>query len=495
MKTPTPTDGLRAAGRIAAGWLAVTLATGFTAVASAQDDLIIRGPYLQSLLSTSVRVVWQTSAPVRGAIVLSRDDTSPQRFESRRGTLHVVDIAELEPDATYRYDVFTEDENLTTGAGHQFQTAPPNGTGRAHIVALGDSGTGGDAQQAVARLLCELQPNLFLHTGDLDYVFNLDRSLFDPYRETMARTCLYPSRGNHDLWFTWGDVFFVPGQEFGGDSVSYYAFDWAAAHFIVVDTNKSLRPENEHMAWLKSALESARAGGQTWLILLFHEPPFNAGRHYAGSKRVHDALVPLFDEYQVDLVLSGHDHNYQRSYPIREGVIRGAWQSPNFVEPRGTLYVVSGGGGQIIYERRNDVHAPFNHVFLETFHLLDIEIFPTELTLRALGPDGAELDAFTIRKGTRRPALEFLRGDTNHSGRLDLVDVLVLLNYLFANGTIACPTVAKIEGGSGPPTLTDAVATLNYLFLGGLSPAPPFPGCGPAPLDDDASCLQANCEN
>jgi hypothetical protein len=474
--------------------LALSLTLGLAVPISGQSDVITRGPYLQSLLSTSVRVVWLTEERLPGAVVLGIEGQPTRRVEIPSATLHVVDIVDLEPASTYRYDVFMGDENLTEGAGFHFRTAPPLGTGKAHLVALGDSGTGGPEQRIIADLLCELQPDLFLHTGDLNYISDIDRALFSPYRETMASTCLYPSRGNHDVRLPWGDLFFVPGQEFGGDPVTFYTFDWAAAHFIVADTNKSLLPENEHIAWLTEALENASSGGQNWVILLFHAPPFNAGSHSSASRRIREALVPLFDRFEVDLVLSGHDHNYQRTFPIRDGVVHDAWQSPTFIEPRGTTYVVSGGGGQILYARRNDLFSPFTNVFIESFHLVDIEIFPNELKLRALGPGGEELDAFTIRKGIPRPMMEFLRADTNGSGRVDLVDVLVLLNFLFAGGEMACPTTGNTESGDGAPTLTDAIATLNYLFLGGPGPEPPFPNCGPAPLDDDAFCVRASCD-
>ena len=480
--------------RRAISGLALGLSLGLTGPTSGQSDIIIRGPYLQSLLSTSVRIVWLTEEPSRGAVVLGIEGQPTRRVEDTRRTLHVVDIADLEPATTYHYDVFMGDENLTEGAGFHFRTSPPLGTGKAHIVALGDSGTGGVEQRIIADLLCKLQPNLFLHTGDLKYILDIDEALFSPYRETMASTCLYPSRGNHDVRLPWADLFFVPGQEFGGDPVTFYTFDWAAAHFIVVDTNKSLLPESEHIMWLEGALEQARNEAQDWVILLFHAPPFNSGRHYSSSHRIREALVPLFDRFEVDLVLSGHDHNYQRTFPIRDGVVRDAWQSPTFIEPRGTTYVVSGGGGQILYAKRNDIFSPFTNVFIESFHLVDIEIFPNELNLRALGSDGEELDSFTIRKGTPRPTIEFLRADNNGSGRVDLVDVLVLLNFLFAGGEMACPTTGNIKSGDGSPTLTDAVATLNYLFLGGPSPEPPFPNCGPAPLDNDAFCFRASCD-
>ena len=84
-------------------------------------------------------------------------------------------------------------------------------------------------------------------------------------------------------------------------------------------------------AWLEQQLSESVA---TWKIAVFHHPPYTCGGH-AGDTRVAREWVPLFESYGVQLVLSGHDHNYQR-----------------FAARNGVTYVVHGGGAAGLYSLR-----------------------------------------------------------------------------------------------------------------------------------------------
>lgn len=79
---------------------------------------------------------------------------------------------------------------------------------------------------------------------------------------------------------------------------------------------------------------------------------------------------------------------------------------------------------------------------------------------------------------------QFVRGDVNGDGDLNLVDVARLLAVLFQGGVEPCEDAVDIDD-NGSLEVTDAIALLNYLFLGGGAPAAPFPSCGedPTPLD------------
>ena len=103
-------------------------------------------------------------------------------------------------------------------------------------------------------------------------------------------------------------------------------------------------------AWLEQQLSQSVA---TWKIAVFHHPPYTCGGH-SGDRRVAREWVPLFEDYGVQLVLSGHDHNYQR-----------------FAARNGVTYVVHGGGAAGLYSLRGcpssyprRVRALYQHGFL-----------------------------------------------------------------------------------------------------------------------------------
>ena len=139
-------------------------------------------------------------------------------------------------------------------------------------------------------------------------------------------------------------------------------------------------------------------------------------------------LAPIFETGKVDLVFSGHVHNYQRSYPlrfvpdrnstllvsndrktIRGRVVNGRWTLDKSFDgrsdttPDGVIYVVTGAGGQHLYnpEQQDDPDSwqGFTHKFVSKVHTLSVaDIDGTTLTVRQLSADGADLDRFVVTK-------------------------------------------------------------------------------------------------
>lgn len=110
------------------------------------------------------------------------------------------------------------------------------------------------------------------------------------------------------------------------------------------------------------------------LIVAVHHPPYSAG--YQGSSvDVRHAFAPIFADRGVQLVLSGHDHDYQRSEPID-----------------GVTYVVTGGASGT----RRTGEASFTAESLSWHHFVDIGVFGDRLVLRAVNTDGRVADEWTL---------------------------------------------------------------------------------------------------
>jgi len=105
----------------------------------------------------------------------------------------------------------------------------------------------------------------------------------------------------------------------------YYFFDHANARFFVLDTNAffgakfapDLAPGSKQYKWLERYL--AKTADKTWKFVVVHEPLYSTGAHPTLEEEV-KALEPLFLKYKVDLVLQGHDHDYERTLPVKEGL-------------------------------------------------------------------------------------------------------------------------------------------------------------------------------
>ncbi|MBI4605969.1 MAG: metallophosphoesterase [Planctomycetes bacterium] len=465
-------------------------AAAFAPRGAAQDDepfpYYNHEPYLQSLTSTSVLIVSQSKLEVVARLQYGLESFSENRIEEESPRYdHLFRLEGLKPDTLYHYRVTHIDQ--TAFARSTFRTLPEPGS-ELTVAASGDAGTLSDEQLAIAGLLEKLAPRLLLITGDLVYPYgsprNYHEKFFEVYEDLLRGTCVYPSLGNHDCWLSpdyWLYAFHTPANNPAGTD-AYYSFDAGDAHFVALNTCEGEVPE-EQVAWLDQDLAAAQRG---WKIVFFHHAPYSNAIH-GGTVPVRDAVVPVFERRGVDLVLSGHDHVYERSYPILGGMMRDAFQDPDYVAPRGIIYVVTGGGGAGLYDYFPSPEAHLSAFFRSEHHYVKLRIAPGEIEGTAVSVEGKTLDRFTIRKRGEGASLRFLRGDANEDRDLNLTDGVVVLNYLFTGAPPPCLAASDFDA-SGTVTISDPIQTFNFLFTGGRPPAPPYPDCGGGAEAPDVGC-------
>ena len=176
---------------------------------------------------------------------------------------------------------------------------------------VGDSGSGGKGQLAVAALLGCLEPDLVLHTGDVVYPAgqerHYDRRFFAPYRNLIKTVPVFPVLGNHDVMRGDGTAFlenFHPTLESPRGTKRYYSFDWGNTHFVALDSelyhgDRGSDPERQK-DFLEQDLAASR---KRWKIAFLHRSPYGSSRH-GGDGRVKEDLEPLFVRHAVDLGFS-----------------------------------------------------------------------------------------------------------------------------------------------------------------------------------------------
>jgi len=203
-----------------------------------------------------------------------------------------------------------------------------------------------------------------------------------PYKALLdAGVTFHAAIGNHD----------DPGQihyaKFHMNGQRYYTFResedrvaglaGAGVRFFVLDS-RSLDPEQ--LEWLRQELT---ASGTAWKICVFHHPLYTSGRYRGGARALRLVLEPILVEGDVDVVLSGHEHFYERLQP-----------------QRGISYFTSGGAGSL---RRGDIRPSTVHAkgFDTDYHFMLMEVSGTELYFQTISRSGETVDAGVIvRRGT-----------------------------------------------------------------------------------------------
>jgi predicted phosphodiesterase len=342
-----------------------------------------RDPYVQSVLASSAVIAWVSDEPGVGCVEYGgTPQLGRKEVDIRVDRRHVVTLSCLDPGSTYYYRVIEPGESLEMGS---FRTAPVGEDSRFAFAVVGDSGKGGKSQLAVAELLERLEPDLILHTGDVVYPRgeerHYDRSFFVPYRRLIKEVPIFPTLGNHDVERGNGAAylknFHLPHNNPQG-AQRYYSFDWGNAHFVALNSelyheDDSDSPE-EQKAWLERDLRETR---QPWKFVFLHRGLYSSSNH-GGDEEIREDLEPVFVRYKVDMVFSGHDHDYERTVPMK-----------------GVIYVVTGGGGKDLYRAHRSKWTAFSK---EVHHAVLVHIDGERLSLEAIEPEGAVVDRLALNR-------------------------------------------------------------------------------------------------
>lgn len=430
--------------------------------------------------------------PVKGQIRYDTDpDFRTGKFvvESAATTEHSIRLTSLKSDTKYYYSVEATDPfwKFESTEYHFFTTPPaPGVVKKTKIWVLGDFGTDGPAafntrqDSTITAIKNYMDVNgtgpfdLWLWLGDNAYDIGADadfqNNVFDKgrarYDWAFRQTPFYATPGNHDYgdggaisrythqihYYNVVDNF--KNAEAGGEPSNkeeYYSFDYSNIHFISLDTygfedgndtsDSLFAKTGVQYQWLQRDLAKAKANPLiNWVIVFTHMPPYTGGTHDSdipsGSTNLDSELgtirrnlVPLLDSYKVDLYISGHSHNYERSRLMRNhlgtsdtfrkithnpetgsnarssGKYDGTPNSCFYYKTsaattnEGIIYVVNGGGGRAEYFTRNrKVLDSVMYTSSTSGGSMYIEVDNKKLTAKYVGTNKQVVDQFVIYK-------------------------------------------------------------------------------------------------
>jgi predicted phosphodiesterase len=335
------------------------------------DGTLTRGPYLQSVTSDSIIVVWETEHSNQGEVVYGETEAYGSSVtDPVLDTRHAITLTNLAAYTTYHYRV--EGDGVPLSADAAFRTAAGPDQTKFTFVTFGDTRTQHQIHQEVVDSIVALEPDFVLHTGDLVYmgsIYSDWETYFEIEGELLTCVPIFPTLGNHEINHQYYfDLFYLPGNE------RWYTFDYGNARFIAlqVDGIVDFGPWSEQYAWLEGELA---ANTQPWLFVYFHIPPYSSSREEPSIEHdVRQALTPLFEQYGVDVVFAGHHHNYERN------------------EVNGVTYIVTGGGGAPLCVMQD--REPTRAAFAVAYHVVLLEIDGDHLGAKVISSQGKILDEF-----------------------------------------------------------------------------------------------------
>src|SRR5687768_9485587 len=248
---------------------------------------------------------------------------------------------------------------------------------------IGDTGTGTQKQHQLAEVMLEYRKafpyefvvmmgdNMYGGESAKDYKSKFE----DVYRPLLdMKVKFYASLGNHD----------EPAQRFyehfNMNGKEYYRFTKGNAAFYALNSNYL---DKKQLQWLESELAKDTS---EWKVCFFHHPPYSSGGKHGSDKQLREVVEPIFVKYGVNLVLTGHDHFYERVKP-----------------QKGIYYFVIGSGGQLRAGNIDGGSGLTARGFDTDLTFMAAEITGDEMYFNVISRPGAIVDSGVLTRRTITP--------------------------------------------------------------------------------------------
>jgi predicted phosphodiesterase len=255
------------------------------------------------------------------------------------------------------------------------------------FAVIGDTGTGDEAQSAVARQMVSrrektpfefvlmLGDNIY-ETGDPKYI---KPRFEEPYKDLLAAGVkFYAVLGNHDI--IKGTAFQTNYANFNMGGRRYYNFtkggtgDSSLLEFFALDSNLM---KEEQLAWLEEKLKASKA---QWKVAFCHHSIYSSSKMHRPYLKLRNQLEPLYLKFGVKVVFAGHGHAYERVKP-----------------QKGVYYFTEGASGEIKRKSLDRTNPLFAAGEDQINSFLVVQVTGDEIKIEAIGADGRLIDSITIK--------------------------------------------------------------------------------------------------
>ena len=270
----------------------------------------------------------------------------------------------------------TNNAGSTASAAAPVKLTLPLKEGSLRFAVIGDTGSGTQKQRDVGEMMVKYRQafpfDFVLMMGDNLYGSETPRDFetkfSEPYKKLLDdKVKFYATLGNHDLPLQ------VNYANFNMNGKEYYRFKKGNVAFYSLNSNYM---DKKQVDWLESELAKDTSD---WKVCFFHHPPYSSAKKHGSDNQLRQVVEPIFVKYGVDVVLTGHDHVYERIKP-----------------QKGIYYFVSGAGGQL---RSGDVKESsplIDKSYDRDNHFMLFEVTGDQMYFQTISRTGETIDSGVI---------------------------------------------------------------------------------------------------
>lgn len=363
------------------------------------------GPYLQLPRPDGVVIVFDTDEPVACQVRhwVRQGSSAVTPCQDSGSTHHEVMLEGLEPATEHGYQVILD--GVAAGSPGIFRTSPVSQESFSFIV-YGDNRSDAAAYALMVSRMIQHPASFVINTGDMvsDGEDEAQWTEFLSIGASLMRDLpLWPTVGNHDEHGHEAPppllrLFVTPSD---ADHPTYYSFDHAGSHFVVLDSHVATFADPDCVLWIEAFEECLDASQAAWLeedlrraaadpavrhvFVAVHMGPYSSKPGRTGWAQMR-ALLHRLGQGKVRMILSGHDHMYERG-----------------MTANGLVYLVTGGGGAPLYEttpeEQSGTYVHRVDVSTTTYNFAVVRVDGDAIDVVAYDAQGTVIDSFGVAPG------------------------------------------------------------------------------------------------
>ena len=337
------------------------------------------GPFLVQVAPGQIAVVIEHTLPAPPSVVWSVVPTGTTAVSSERSItatdengVWVALMRELPIGPRLQYRVQT---TLGTHGPIEFRAGRPPGE-KFRFAAFGDTRTGHKVHRSLIESMAREDIDFLIHSGDIVFTGGVRdqwHTFFEIESPVIRRVPLFAAVGNHDVSPRkhFRRYFLMPQVN---EDNRYYSQDWGNVRVLIMDSSVEGRQGSDQYLFIEQKMREA-AERNMIILLALHHPPYSAGAH-GSDLEMREIIGDLGPRYGLEVVLAGHDHNYERTKRID-----------------GVTYIVAASGGAPI---RRMTPSWFSERVRTEPHYVIFDVERNSLVGRVVNLNGETFDSFVV---------------------------------------------------------------------------------------------------